>query len=82
MPDEQYFVVVNDNPVPWSRGPCITGPGDDLDFYRDKQEALDRRDVIREQYDNPDINVYRITIHEGSLEREEVAAWEGDSRSE
>lgn len=70
MPDETYYVVINDNPMPHMRGPCITGPGDDLDFYKDKKEALDRRDTIRAGYDNPDINVYRVTMHEGSIERE------------
>jgi hypothetical protein len=69
MPDEEYFMIVNDNPMPGHSGIVVTGPGDDLDFLRDKDKALDRRDEIREEAGNPDINVYRITIHEGSIER-------------
>jgi hypothetical protein len=71
MPAEEYFVVVNDNPMFGHSGLVVTGPSDDLDLYRDREEALDRRDTIREEYDNPDINVYRMTVHEGPVEREE-----------
>lgn len=75
MADEEYFVVVNDCPLFHSATPVVTGPGDDLDFYRDKADALARRDHIREEYDNPDINVYRVTVHEGRIGREgEVTA--------
>lgn len=74
MPDEAYYAVINDNPIRNVRTLVITDPGDDLDIYCEDQreEALDQRDTIREQYDNPDINVYRVTIHEGSIERDET----------
>ena len=65
-----YFVVINDNPFAFIRGPCITGSGDDLDFYRGRREALDRRDQLREEYDNPAINVYRVKIHQGCIKRD------------
>jgi hypothetical protein len=65
----EYYVVVNDNSMPQISQPCITGPGDDLDFYTDKAKALDRRDEIREEYDNPGINVYRLTMHHGPVTR-------------
>jgi hypothetical protein len=73
MPDETYFVVQYDNPRPSIDTPCVTGPGNDLDFYSkdEKQDALDRRDELRDRFDNPDINVYRMTIHEGHVERGE-----------
>lgn len=72
MPDETYYVVLNDTPMPGIHHPCVTGPGNDLDFYdeNEQQDALDRRDELRERFDNPDINVYRVTIHGGSVERE------------
>ena len=33
--------------------------------------ALDRRDTIREKHENPDINVYRMTLHDGPVRWDE-----------
>ena len=71
MSDRTYYAVINDNPMPHISQPCVTGRGDDLDFYTDKGDALDRRDDIREEYDNPAINVYRMTMHEGPVRCDE-----------
>ncbi|QIB75312.1 hypothetical protein G3I44_14065 [Halogeometricum borinquense] len=75
MPDEEYFAVVNDNPMAGNALLVLTRTEDsNNDIYRDQDKALDRRDELRESSGNPDINVYRVTVHEGSVEREEVAA--------
>ena len=71
MAEEQYYVVINDNAMPGLSRPVVTGPGDDLDIYTDREEALDRRDTIREKHENPDINVYRMTLHDGPVRWDE-----------
>ena len=48
--------------------------GGKMQFLRpdgEKEDALWLRDKHRDSYDNPDINVYRITVHEGCIERDE-----------
>jgi hypothetical protein len=72
--EEAYYVVINDNPLPHISHPFITGPGDNLGFYTNKEAALDRRDEIRAEYENLDINVYRMTLHKGPIKRDAEVA--------
>lgn len=73
--DERYIILINDNPMP---SPDIEDPvfirddGNNIIAFKpdNKEEALDKRDELRERYDNPDINAYRITLHGGQLTRD------------
>jgi len=70
MADETYYAVVNDNPMCGGTEAvtfCRTDGGE-THVYRGKEDALRARDALREEYTNPDINVYELAIHEGSLE--------------
>lgn len=75
MPDEQYFAVVNDNAVPTQPEYdvcipfCQDGAGNPI-VVEEKEDALWLRDQHRDGYENPDINVYRVTLHEEAIERE------------
>jgi hypothetical protein len=69
-PPEQYYVARNDAPPRFlgvTEPIVICGEVDSPDtqaiYQRDEKErAFAERDKIREDADNPDINVYRITV--------------------
>ncbi|QLG62060.1 hypothetical protein [Halorarum salinum] len=75
MPDEQYFAVINDNHTPTAPENdvcipfCLDGAGNPI-IVEEKEDALWLRDRTRDGYDNPAINVYRVTLHEEAIERE------------
>jgi hypothetical protein len=69
MPEE-YFVVRNDRPLPAvaAREPAVICGEVDAPDQRavydrtEKERAFEQRDKLREAYENPYINVYRMTL--------------------
>lgn len=62
----ELYAVVNDDPVPFHSNPvtiCCEDSNTDA-IYEDKQKAYEVRDRLREWHDNPDINVYKLTVDE------------------
>ncbi|WP_207587195.1 hypothetical protein [Halomontanus rarus] len=71
MPDEEYYAVINDNPAFGGEAVTFCRDGNDNHVHRDKKTALNARDELREEYDNPAINVYRMTLHSDPVEHNE-----------
>lgn len=63
MVDGSLFAVVNDNPAvglgPFTICSEADHPTGDA-IYRDKTRAFCERDRLRDEFDNPDINVYKV----------------------
>jgi hypothetical protein len=63
MSDVSYFAVINDNPVLSTETVTFCrDDGGDTHLYHELESAIEARDRLRDEYDNPDINVYKLDI--------------------
>ena len=65
-PCNPFYAVVNERPMrALNRTPfVIVGEHQAPDreaIYKDKSEAVEQRDLLREEFGNSDLNVYKIT---------------------